>query len=125
MIDFRAVALALSVLALPMLTLPVLAGGSARADSQLSVYTWTGYELPKFHAQYDKAHPEGAAITVFGSDDEAFAKIKSGFHPDISHPCIDKLPQGREAGLIQPIDTSRIHNWEHLFPLLRGLPGIV
>lgn len=103
----------------------MLGGGAAHAAPQLSVYTWTGYELPQFHAQYDKAHPEGAAITVFGSDDEAFAKLKSGFRPDISHPCADKLPQWREAGLIQPIDPSRIRNWDHLFPVLRALPGVV
>ena len=103
----------------------LMSARTAWAESQLSVYTWTGYELPQFHAQYTRQHPEGAAITVFGGDDEAFAKIKSGFHPDISHPCIDKLPEWRNAGLLQPIDPSRIRNWDHLFPVLRSLPGLV
>lgn len=110
---------------LAVLALIMLGGGPASAQSQLSVYTWTGYELPQFHAQYDRAHPEGAAITVFGSDDEAFAKLKSGFHPDIAHPCSDKLPQWRAAGMIQPIDPARMRNWDRLFPVLRALPGVV
>ncbi len=107
-----------------LIVLLLLAGGVARAQAPLSFYTWSGYELPQFHAQYDRAHPEGAAITVFGEDDEAFAKIRSGFHPDIAHPCVDKLPRWREAGLIQPIDPKRIRNWDRLFPVLRALPGV-
>lgn len=97
----------------------------AWAQDRLSVFTWSGYELPQFHRAYDAAHPEGADIAVFGNDDEAFAKIRAGFSPDIAHPCIDRLQEWRAAGMIQPIDTSRIHDWNAIFPVLRQIPGIV
>ena len=108
-----------------LLTAALCLAASAQAAEKLSVYTWSGYELPKFHAAYLKQHPEDAAITVFGNDDEAFAKMQAGFHPDLAHPCMDKLPRWRAAGLLQPIDTSRIPEWNHLFPVIRGLPGVM
>jgi len=98
---------------------------SAPAADKLSYFTWSGYELPDFHKAYLKQHPEGVDITVFGDDDEALAKVKAGFHPDLAHPCFDKLPQWREAGLLQPIDSSRIKNWDKIFPVLKSLPGVV
>lgn len=106
----------------------ILAAGAAtgaRAADKLSYLTWSGYELDQFHPGYAAAHPEGVDITVFGDDDEAFAKVKAGFHPDIAHPCFDKIPRWRQEGLLQPIDVSRIKNWDSIFPVLRNLPGVV
>ncbi|WP_429260571.1 ABC transporter substrate-binding protein [Paraburkholderia sp. GAS334] len=103
----------------------VAAAISASADGgKLTYLTWSGYELPQFHQSYLKAHPEGVDISVFGDDDEAFAKVKSGFAPDIAHPCIDKIPRWREANLIQPIDPKRIPNFDKIFPVLRNMPGV-
>lgn len=104
--------------------LALLAAMSPATAQRLSVYTWSGYELPQFHPAFLAHHPQDAAIAVFGNDDEAFAKIKAGFSPDIAHPCIDKLPLWRKAGLIQPIDPTRIAQWDHLFPVLRQLPEV-
>ena len=39
------------------------------------------------------------------------------------HPCSPLVPQWRDAGLIQPIDTSRLQNWPDVFPALTSLPG--
>ena len=101
----------------------ILAAGAvtgARAADKLSYLTWSGYELDQFHPGYAAAHPEGVDITVFGDDDEAFAKVKAGFHPDIAHPCFDKIPRWRQEGLLQPIDVSRIKNWDLDLPGAAG-----
>lgn len=97
---------------------------AAHAQTKITYYTWDGYDLPAFHQAYLKGHPEGLNISVFGDDDEALAKVKAGFHPDIAHPCVDKLPQWRAAGLLQPIDTSRIPNWDKIYPIFRNMPGV-
>jgi spermidine/putrescine transport system substrate-binding protein len=39
------------------------------------------------------------------------------------HPCSPLVPQWRDAGLIQAIDTSRLEQWSNVFPALKGLPG--
>ncbi len=98
---------------------------AAHAQTKITYYTWDGYDLPVFHAAYLKAHPEGLNISVFGDDDEALAKVKAGYKPDIAHPCVDKLPQWRAAGLLQPIDTSRIPNWNKIYPIFRNMPGVM
>lgn len=100
-------------------------GNSATAYAgNLSVLTWAGYELPVFHPKYLKEHPEGADITVFSDDNDALAKIRGGFHPDIAHPCTFKLEEWKKAGVLQPIDTSRIPGWNDIYPEFKTLPGV-
>ncbi|TXI01362.1 MAG: extracellular solute-binding protein [Rhizobium sp.] len=107
-----AVALALS------LSLP------ASAADKLTYFTWSGYELPDFHKSFTTAHPDSVDISVFGDDDDAFTKVKAGFHPDLAHPCYDKVARWNKEGLLQPIDTSKIKNWDKIFPVFRNLPDI-
>lgn len=104
--------------------LAALTAGQAAAG-ELQYFTWSGYELPEFSPGYAEKHPEGVGITLFGDDDEAFAKVKAGFRPDIAHPCFDKIPRWRQEDLIQPIDVSRIPNWDAVFPALKDLPGVM
>jgi spermidine/putrescine-binding protein len=47
----------------------------------------------------------------------------SGFQPDLVHPCSPLVPQWRDAGLIQAIDTSHLEQWSNVFPALTTLPG--
>jgi spermidine/putrescine transport system substrate-binding protein len=39
-------------------------------------------------------------------------------------PCYYELPRWKKAGLLQPIDTARLKNWNKLSSTLRHLPGI-
>ncbi|MDR0809459.1 MAG: ABC transporter substrate-binding protein [Gemmobacter sp.] len=104
-------------------TLALMAAPAA-ADEPLTYFTWSGYELPEFHQAYLAQHPEGPEISFFGDDDDAFTKVKAGFKPDIAHPCYDKIARWNAAGLLQPIETARIKNWEKIFPVFRNLPDI-
>lgn len=98
--------------------------GPALAGDKLNYFTWSGYELPVFHEAYTATHPDALEVSVFGDDDDAFTKVKSGFRPDIAHPCYDKIARWNAEGLLQPIDTARIPNWDHIFPVFRNLPDI-
>lgn len=101
-----------------------LLAAPAFAEDKLSYFTWSGYELPDFNQSYLAAHPEGLDISMFGDDDDAFTKVKAGFHPDVAHPCYDKISRWAAAGLIQPIETAKIANWDSIFPVFRTLPDL-
>jgi spermidine/putrescine transport system substrate-binding protein len=110
------------------LGLALLAGTAiapAAAQDKLSYFTWDGYELPEFHKSYEAAHPNALDVSKFGDDDEAFTKVKAGFKPDLAHPCYDKIVRWKDAGLIEPMEISKIKNWDKIFPTLRNLPGLV
>lgn len=96
----------------------------AFAADKLTYFTWSGYELPDFNKSFLAAHPDGVEITTFGDDDDAFSKVKAGFHPDLAHPCYDKIARWNKEGLLQPIDTARIKNFEKIFPVFRNLPDL-
>ena len=96
----------------------------AQAAEKLTYFTWSGYELPDFNKSYIAAHPDALDASVFGDDDDAFTKVKAGFRPDIAHPCYDKVARWNKEGLLQPIDTKRIKNWDSIFPVFKNLPDI-
>ena len=105
-------------LALAALVSPV------EAAEKLTYFTWSGYELPDFNRSYVAAHPDALDVSMFGDDDDAFTKVKAGFRPDIAHPCYDKVARWNKEGLLQPIDTKRIKNWDKIFPVFKNLPDI-
>ena len=107
---FTAFALLLSSAAIPAL-----------AEDKLQYFTWSGYELPEFNKSFLAAHPDGVEFSMFGDDDDAFTKVKAGFSPDVAHPCYDKVARWNKEGLLQPIDTKRIKNWDSIFPVFKNL----
>ncbi|WP_313791147.1 ABC transporter substrate-binding protein [Oryzibacter oryziterrae] len=102
----------------------MVAAAPAGAADKLTYFTWSGYELPDFHKSFTAAHPDSVEISTFGDDDDAFTKVKAGFHPDLAHPCYDKIARWNKEGLLEPIDTAKIKNWEKIFPVFRNLPDI-
>jgi len=96
----------------------------ALGQEKLQYFTWSGYELPEFNQSFLDAHPDGVEASMFGDDDDAFTKVKAGFRPDVAHPCYDKVARWNQEGLLQPIDTKRIKNWEAIFPVFRDLPDL-
>lgn len=86
------------------------------AGSDLVVFDWAGYELPEFHPKYTEKHSDAPTFTFFGDEDEAFEKMRSGFKADLAHPCSQSVVKWRDAGLLQPLDTSRITAWKDLNP---------
>jgi spermidine/putrescine transport system substrate-binding protein len=101
-----------------------LASSFAQAADKLTYFTWSGYELPEFNKTYNASHPEGFDAPTFGDDDDAFTKVKAGFHPDVAHPCYDKIARWNKEGLLQPIETAKIKNWDKIYPVFRDLPDL-
>jgi spermidine/putrescine transport system substrate-binding protein len=107
----------------------LLAGGwfllSPSAGARpVTLFQWQDYMEPPFLADYEKATGEKPAVTIFADEDEAFSKMRAGFRPDVMGPCYYEFPRWKEAGLLQPIDTTKLKNWNKISPTLRNLPGI-
>ncbi len=88
------------------------------------LFQWEDYVDPPFLAGYRQQFGETPRTSIFADEDEAFAKLRAGFKPDVMGPCYYELPRWREAGLLRPIDISRLKNWNKISPRLRNLPGI-
>src|SRR5262249_35225074 len=63
-----------------------LVGRNARADEDLTVFDWSGYEIPELHKPYIAKYGKSPTITIFADDEEAYVKIKAGFRCDLVHP---------------------------------------
>lgn len=104
-----------------------LAGGSAGAyDYEHPVFfTWAGYDSPEFMTHYVEEHGGEPHYTFFDDEDSAFNKMRSGYEPDLSFPCLTVVPMWHDAGLVAPIETDRLSNWPDVLPVFKDLPGTV
>ncbi|ODT32352.1 MAG: polyamine ABC transporter substrate-binding protein [Kaistia sp. SCN 65-12] len=93
-------------------------------DAGLTIFDWAGYEDPSFHPKYAEKHGDSPTFAFFGDEDEAFEKLRSGFKADLGHPCSQSVEKWREAGLLQPLDTSRITGWNDLLPGLMSMKNL-
>ncbi len=97
----KLIAAAISLFAVP----------AVAADEGLVVLDWAGYDDPGFFQAYIDKHGDSPSYSFFGEEEEAFQKLRSGFAADVSHPCSQSVSKWYEAGVIEPIDTSRIDRW--------------
>lgn len=112
----------LGSLGLAMATVP-LVPGTARASVDVSYMTWAGYEVPELHQSFIAKYGSSPDVTFFAEEEEGLTKLRSGFTPDIGHPCMSNIAKWRDAGVIKPIDTARLRNWPDLIPALTSIPG--
>ncbi|KIC17266.1 ABC transporter substrate-binding protein [Leisingera sp. ANG-DT] len=111
--------------ALAAATALTASAGIASADAaSLSVFDWSGYEDQGFYGDYVAKYGGAPSYTYFGSVEEAFTKLQSGFAADLAHPCTDGLRKWVAAGLLKPIDTSKISNWDSLLPQIKDVDGV-
>jgi spermidine/putrescine transport system substrate-binding protein len=114
-------ALTASGLALVFAPLLPRAARSAPEDHP-TFYTWAGYEVPEMHQSYIKKYGESPNFAVWGDEEEAFAKMRSGYNPDMTMPCSYKVTPWHDAGLLAPMDFSRLSNWPDVLEPLRDVP---
>jgi spermidine/putrescine transport system substrate-binding protein len=104
----------------------LLSASAGFADgADLTVFDWSGYEDEGFFASYMAAHTTAPSYTFFGSQEEAFTKLQSGFAADLAHPCTDAVRKWVAADLLHPLDTSRLTNWDNLLPEIKEVDGVV
>jgi len=93
--------------------LPAAAAGA----KNIVIFDWAGYDVPDFYQAFTAQHPDvKVEYTLFEQDADAFAKMQTGFQVDLVHPCSSWWGLYVEAGLVQPIDTSKLKNWPDVLP---------
>jgi spermidine/putrescine transport system substrate-binding protein len=102
----------------------VLHRPAGNAPGPATLFQWVDYTDPAFLAEYQATRNEKPQTAIFADEDEAFAKMRAGFRPDVMGPCYYEFPRWREAGLLKPIDTARLKHWNKISATLRALPGI-
>lgn len=117
----RALAAAgLSLAAVPLAGRPV---GAAAAPAHF--YTLGGLaEEPLFRRYIDK-HGAPPTVSLWGDEEEALVKLRGGFTPDVTYCGSYSVARWRDAGVLQPIDPSRLSNWPDLFEPLRKVQDAV
>lgn len=98
---------------------------AAAADGELTVFDWSGYEDPAFHPAYTAKHGDSPTFTYFADEDEAFQKLRSGFKADVAHPCSQSVVKWREAGLLKPVDPTRITAWNDINPGIMAMKDLI
>lgn len=106
-------------------TLPIpLVRGRALAGTPPSFYTWEEYNESGLFDGYEKTHGFEPLLQTFSDENAALEALKGGFAVDVAHPCADQIGHWREAGLLQPIDATRLGRWPELFDALKTIPGM-
>lgn len=115
----RAFNRSLFALGLMPVTVPLLPHRAAAApEDQATWFTWGGFDIPDYFDEYVAKHGELPNFATYGSAEEAFNKLRSGFVADLVLPCLSDVPRWSSTGLFQPIDTSRLSNWPDQIPEL-------
>jgi spermidine/putrescine transport system substrate-binding protein len=106
------------------------AGGASAAptgelEDQINMYTWGEYDWPKVMKDFTNEFGPSIEISSYNSNEEMISKLvategTSGY--DIVVPTGIFLPQMVENELVQPLDLSRIPNFENIGEEYRGQP---
>jgi spermidine/putrescine-binding protein len=109
---------------LPALIMSIfLTGAAVAADDQIIVFDWGGYEDPAFFTAYVDKYGSSPDYSFFSDEEEAFQKVRAGFKADLGHPCSQSIVKWRDAGIIEPIDTSRLKNWSKVMKNFAQMEG--
>jgi spermidine/putrescine-binding protein len=104
-------------------------GGSvnpADASGTLRLFSYSDGFAPAYIKSFREQYPNVNLVTSpFGNGDEAVAKMQAGFQSDVVNSCVDENTLTMvQDGLYQPLDTSRIPDWNNVFPAMKTLPGV-
>ena len=101
------------------------AGAAMAGGADLTIFDWSGYEDQGFFGAYMEKYGTAPTYTFFGSQEEAFTKLQSGFTADLAHPCSDAVRKWVAADLLQPLDPSKLRNWDKMLPEIKNVDGIM
>lgn len=97
----------------------------ARAEGELTVLEWAGYDAQDYYKPFVAKHGAPPTFSIFSGEEEALQKVRGGFAADLMHPCNYSVGRFVEAKLVKPIDTGKLSNWKDVFPALQTAEGVV
>jgi putative spermidine/putrescine transport system substrate-binding protein/spermidine/putrescine transport system substrate-binding protein len=94
-----------------------IAAPSIASAAELNILTWEGYADPSFISKFEASSGCKTTSTYVGSNDDFAPKLAAGGGVyDIIVPSIDTIGLMRQAGFVDPIDTSKITGWSDVYP---------
>ncbi|MBW4654648.1 MAG: ABC transporter substrate-binding protein [Kaiparowitsia implicata GSE-PSE-MK54-09C] len=87
------------------------------ADCTLTAIVWEGYTDPSFEQVFEAQTGCAVKATYAGSSDEMFAKFRAGGGRtyDLISASGDITERLYQAGLVRPIDASKLENFDSIF----------
>jgi len=110
----------LASVGLVTVSMPVMKG-AAQAAPTIQVFTWSGYEVPEMHNAYLESYGGSPEFLFYADNDEAIEKVRAGYVPTLVQPTSYMIGRWRDAGLLSPIDTSRLSNYPDVFQQLKDI----
>jgi spermidine/putrescine transport system substrate-binding protein len=102
-------------------SMPAISLTALAADPMLQVFTWAGYDRPELHKAFSAKYGSSPEFSLLVSNNEARAKVRSGFTPDLAVPSFSLSPFWKDDGLVEKIDISRLSHWPELFDRFKSL----
>jgi len=84
----------------------------------LTILEWSGYQQAKYHPEFNAKYGGQPNVALFAEEKDAMQRMRNGYRVDLIHLCANSLDEAREAGLIKPLDISRIPRWSDISPSL-------
>jgi spermidine/putrescine transport system substrate-binding protein len=97
----------------------------ASQEGEPLLFTWENWADPPFLAEYKEKHGAEPRSAIWADEDEAFAKMRTGYKPDVMGPCSYEFQRWQEAGLLQPIDVTKLKHWKDIPEYLKKVPGMM
>jgi spermidine/putrescine transport system substrate-binding protein len=114
----RTILKSLAALGVSYSVMPLLSN-AAKAANEVHYHTWSGYDSKELLKSYIDKYGGMPEVSHIASEEESFTKMKTGWAPDLIHPGNYNVRKFLDAGLIKPIDTSRLKNWNDIIEGVR------
>jgi putative spermidine/putrescine transport system substrate-binding protein/spermidine/putrescine transport system substrate-binding protein len=87
----------------------------------LNLLVWEGYADPSYVKPFEKKYGVTIKATYISTEDQELAKMVAGGTKlyDVITASSDNRKQLIDAGVIQPLDVSRVPNYKAVFPFLK------
>jgi spermidine/putrescine-binding protein len=107
-----------------LLTAALLMTACKKKEASLSLLVWEGYSEKAFVEAFEESHHCKVSAAYMGSSDELVAKLRGGSasNYDVISPSSDVAASIARAGLVAPLDLSKLPSYSQLSQKLRDLP---
>src|SRR3954451_25321157 len=110
-------------------------GGSTTSGSTASspqapsgtvrIFSFEDELVPQVLGPFKSDNPNlDVQTATFSSSDEAVTKLQAGFQADVVNVCVRDTQRLADLNLIQPIDTSRVEDWDQIIPAFKNFAGV-
>ncbi len=109
---------------LGILALARASGACKKREASLSLLVWEGYADPATVHAFEESRHCKVMATYMGTSDELVAKLRGGSasNYDVISPSSDVATSIVRAGLVAPLDLSKLPTYSQLSAKLRDLP---